>query len=270
MPAVQPILNRLFVIVALCTWISGCASLTSEHGMLWLDGQPRADLPDRILPVWADAVLHQPGKSAVRGFGGRLYFYKDGQPDPMKVKGSVTVYLFDGENNDLNRVSPLKKYIVTADQFAAHHSKTSLGHSYSIWVPWGPIGGPARTFGLIVRFDGDKGGTVLGQPAKKLLPGVKLNAPPKFPVHQASHTTGQLSDSGNYQEESTLSSDTINLSPSFRRRLMNGEPEMQTKATEFASPDSALRTNSTVITTSPSLAADFQPIPPVAAPLTRS
>ena len=74
MPAVQPILNRLFVIVALCTWISGCASLTSEHGMLWLDGQPRADLPDRILPVWADAVLHQPGKSAVRGFGGRLYF----------------------------------------------------------------------------------------------------------------------------------------------------------------------------------------------------
>lgn len=135
-----------------------------------------AVVPTRMMVMWADTVLHQPQKAGVRGFGGRIYFYNDEGPDPVKVDGGLAVYAFDA--NDLNPKSakPKRKYVFTADQFAAHMSHTSMGTSYSVWCPWDEVGGYNQELSLIVRFEGRSGGVVISDPTVKLLPG--LNRPP--------------------------------------------------------------------------------------------
>ncbi len=212
--------NRLAAAGIFCLLMCGCQAEMLNPTTLWFDEDLTAGVPDRVLPVWTDTVLHQPGTPAVRGFGGRLYFYKEGETDPITVDGSVTVYVFDGENFDPNSAAPLKKYIVTADQLASHHSTTSLGNSYSIWIPWDRVGGPTKSLSLVARFDGRNGGTVLGQPSSSLLPGVAANQYAAAPVRQASHMAPAPLDESVTGASSAMRSQTIALSRNFQRRLM--------------------------------------------------
>jgi hypothetical protein len=137
----------------------------------WGEGDKPA-LPDRILAVWTDTVLHQPNQPGVRGFGGRVFFYLKDQTDPIEVDGKLAVYVFDAEDADPMNQKPLRKYVFTADQFASHMSKTSIGPSYSVWLPWGEVGGPQMKLSIIARFEGVDGGTTISDPTIKLLPGI--------------------------------------------------------------------------------------------------
>jgi len=260
--SLRSLFHRTFSIVlslVLQMALVGCQMTDTKDGFLGFGKEHEFEVPDRILAIWADTILHQPGKAGVRGFGGRLYFYADGNSDPVKVDGGVTVYVFDGEKLDPGNRAPLKKYLITADQFSSHHSRTSLGHSYSIWVPWDQVGGPTRTLSLIVRFDGREGGTVLSAPMEKLLPGVSKESSKSTDIQQASFETTDfendsrpaelhrkakssigenpsgsgassnefLSRGHSLQEDLTAgsrertTSHSIDLPPSFQRRLLN-------------------------------------------------
>lgn len=206
-------LNSLLMIGGLVACLPGCASFPeSPLDIPWTESKP--EFPDRILSVWADTILHQPGRPGVRGFGGRLYFYREGVAEPVKVAGSIRVYVFNGESTDPQRAAPLKVFAIRLEDLGKHHSKTSLGHSYNIWVPWDVVGGPNRVLSLIVRFDGINGGTVMGEPSTELLPGVSA-APPESHVQQVSHV--ELVEANPVQDR--LTSLTIDLPPSFQRRL---------------------------------------------------
>jgi len=232
--------------VAACVASSGCQSTFFEKAPSWLTMDKKAN-PERILTIWADAVLHQPGRPGVRGFGGRVYFYEEGKPDPIRVDGALTVYVFDGESLNPANAAPLKKYVITADQLARHHSVSGLGHSYSIWVPWGPVGGPAMTLSLVARFDGRNGGTVLGEHTTKHLPGIPSPPGADSPIQQASHQDdGQRGDRppGNtpleWNERPTITSHTIPLPPSFQNRLLDmSEPSPSPMGQPKASPPPA-------------------------------
>ena len=243
--------NLTFATIAVCLLLCGCQSIQTGWNASWFGEAPAATVPDRILVIWADTVLHQPGKPGIRGFGGRLYFYRDGETDPVTVDGSVTVYVFDGEALDPNRAAPLKKYVVTADQFAGHHSKTSLGDSYNIWVPWDRVGGPNRVFSLVVRFDGREGGTVLGQPSTKLLPGVAASDHAPFPIRRASHELTVEKDEGTANAQSGISSLTIDLPPSFQRRLIGEQTRPQPPPGPRLNPPPPSLATPTAQTTSP-------------------
>ncbi len=151
---------------------SGCNFVPKSSSLRWpWSKEKEKALPDRIVPVWTDTVLHQPNLPGVRGFGGRVYFYlKDGS-DPIEIDGGLAVYAFDADNEE-NDQKPLRKFAFTPEQFASHMSKTSIGPSYSIWLPWGEVGGPPQRLSLIARFEGSEGGTVISDPTIKLLPGV--------------------------------------------------------------------------------------------------
>ncbi len=152
---------------------AGCQFGPKEKPIKWPWKKDEAKaLPERILPVWTDSVLHQPNQPGVRGFGGRIYFYAKEDTDPIEVDGSLAVYVFDADDMEANSQRPLRKYVFTADQFNEHMSKTSIGPSYSIWLPWGEVGGPPRRLSLIARFEGREGGTTISDPTIKLLPGV--------------------------------------------------------------------------------------------------
>lgn len=127
--------------------------------------------PMKVVAVWTDTVLTQGLAPATRGFGGRVMFYAVEGGKPIKVSGTLTVYAFDETGRDIQSTKPDRKFVFTPEQFEKHYSKSALGHSYSVWLPWDPAGGPLREISLLVRFQPTNGSTVVGDPAKQHLPG---------------------------------------------------------------------------------------------------
>jgi hypothetical protein len=158
-----------FVIVA-----GGCqfAPTKKVWPMTWFAKDEEPAVPDRMMIVWTDTILHQPQKPGVRGFGGRVFFYSGNETTPVKVDGSLTIYAYDNDNLDSDSTRPERKFVFTGEQFEKHMSYTDLGPSYSIWLPWDEVGGEGRQLSLVSRFDGTSGGVVISKPAIKLLPGL--------------------------------------------------------------------------------------------------
>ena len=127
--------------------IGGCAPL-DLHTMRfpWQDQDDELVPPVRLVTFWSDTVLHQPGKPAVRGFGGRVFFYGEDDSKPIEVDGSLVVYAFDAEHYDPSQQRPEKKYVFPADQLQEHFSNSDMGPSYSVWLPWDEVLGPTAQF----------------------------------------------------------------------------------------------------------------------------
>ncbi len=161
-------------VVVGCLSLSGCqfAPKSKSWSWPWSKKSDESKLPDRMLPIWTDTVLHQPNQPGLRGFGGRLFFYREGNPEPIEVEGGLAVYVFDADKLSPQQPNPEKKFVFTAEQFASHMSQSSMGPSYSVWLPWDEVGGPNRKLSLVARFEGSNGGTVISEPTIKLLPGV--------------------------------------------------------------------------------------------------
>ncbi len=193
-------------------------------------------LPTRMMVMWTDTILHQPHQSGVRGFGARIYFYNDDNPDPVKVDGGLAVYAFDADDLRPKSPKPKRKFVFTADQLAQYMSHTSMGTSYSVWCPWDEVGGYNKQLSLIVRFEGRNGGVVISDATVKLLPG--LNKPASVKALElkesmvaqtaGSDDTESSTRLAGYEKASTGSSttkeprrqtETIDLPPSFYRHL---------------------------------------------------
>ena len=152
--------------------VTGCAPLNLHKMRLpWQDKEDEFAPPERIVTFWSDTVLHQPDQPAIRGFGGRVFFYGKDESKPIEVDGSLAVYAFDADHHDPSNQRPEKKFVFTADQLKEHFSKSDMGPSYSVWLPWDEVLGPTRNISLVARFEGREGGTVISEPANKLLPG---------------------------------------------------------------------------------------------------
>jgi hypothetical protein len=243
---------------------SGCQIAPKDKPSVWPWKKDQTKpLPDRMLPVWTDTVLHQPNQPGVRGFGGRVYFYEKDKTDPIEIDGSLAVYVFDADDIDVNSQKPLRKFVFTADQFNEHMSKTSIGPSYSIWLPWGEVGGPPQRLSLIARFEGRDGGTTLSDPTIKLLPGVaqedqgdestvdsKLAS--KSPFRLSSHRKKDIAKSSNdevtpeVKQEPNSDIKTIELPPSFQRHL-RGTATETTRPVESKSNSSTNPVESEVV-----------------------
>lgn len=132
--------------------------------------------PQRVVCSWTDTVLHQAGKTPQRGFGGRLIFYGEDAEKPILVEGQLVVYAFDETNRDPMDNKPTRRYVFPAEQVARRMSKTSLGPSYSFWLPWDEVGGPQTEVSLISRFEPKKGALIMSEQTRHLLPGATTPA----------------------------------------------------------------------------------------------
>lgn len=217
----------------------------------WSNSKKEPILPDRIVAVWSDTVLHQPGEPGLRGFGGRLFFYEGENKDPLEVDGGLAVYVFDADKLDPHSPTPERKFVFNADQFASHMSNSEMGCSYSVWLPWDEVGGPSRRLSIVARFEGRKGGTVISQPTIKLLPGsshkVSVRHESSAPASVSASSEGgalrqvgfeesPAADESSRRNQNTTrhSPYTIDLPPSFYQR------HLQT-TTSAPSPGSADR-----------------------------
>ena len=98
------------VVFAGLVCFTGCTAIKPEWK--W-PGQSEPQIPQIVLPIWSNTVLHQPGKPGVRGFGGRVFLYAEEGADPIKADGALTVYVFDGEDMETGDAKPLRKFVFT-------------------------------------------------------------------------------------------------------------------------------------------------------------
>jgi len=173
----------------------GCAQLDLNQSIPWI-GSPEDEpaVPAKVVAVWTDAILHQPDNPPTRGFGGRLMFYSDEFDKSIPVNGTLIVYAFDEEGRRPTDAKPDRKYVFPTEHFAQHHSKSELGHSYSVWLPWDEIGGPPKEISLIARFLPSEGPPIVGEQTKHFLPGIAKPVPTEHadaPHQDGSQAVGQ-------------------------------------------------------------------------------
>ncbi|HUY93350.1 MAG TPA: hypothetical protein VMV10_31780 [Pirellulales bacterium] len=166
-----PGLRAAALLLAL-SFVPGCSEFNLRDKWSQLTGETgEFRRPMRVVAIWSDTVLTNPATVPIRGFGARLMFYEGDKDAPIKVSGTLTVYAFDEAGRAKTDARPDRKYVFTADQLEKHYSKSELGHSYSVWVPWDPVGGESKEISLIVRFVPAAGGVVISEQVKQFLPG---------------------------------------------------------------------------------------------------
>lgn len=166
--------RRAAALLLALLFVSGCAQFNLRDKWKELTGDTgEFRRPMRVVAIWSDTVMTNPATVPIRGFGARLMFYEGDEQKPIKVSGALTVYAFDEANRKKTDTRPDRKYVFTADQLEKHYSKSELGHSYSVWIPWDAVGGESKEISLIVRFIPTTGGVVISEQVKQFLPGVK-------------------------------------------------------------------------------------------------
>ncbi len=190
--------------------LSGCASWRDSgpmklvkmvdipDGIPWKSERVRRGQPRRMVATWTDTVKQTPGMEAERGFGGRLFFYDTSAPKPIGVEGQLVVYAFDETDRLPTDSRPTKRYVFPPEQLTLHESKSDLGVSYSVWLPWDKVGGAQKEVSLIARFEPTKGGTlIVSDQTQQRLPGrlesgeTLLAAQKPSPTVQVAQATGQ-------------------------------------------------------------------------------
>jgi len=219
---------------ALLALVAGCAPLNFREPLElpWVAAE-KPKVPQEIVAIWKDTVLTTPNRPASRGFGGRLMFYRERDKSPVQVEGSLVVYAFDEDGRKPDDPKPDRKFVFSAEQFAKHYSKSDIGHSYSIWLPWDEVGGPQKTISLIVHFLPTGAGVVKAEQTRHLLPGMvapqqQLARPARQPYRQqvqpVSHqepATGQIDRTGArlpQRVQRRMSTTTIQVPPQFGHR----------------------------------------------------
>ncbi|MEM7784380.1 MAG: hypothetical protein AAF623_13585 [Planctomycetota bacterium] len=150
--------------------ILGCAGVKdtmrlSEKDSLWnpveklktkklaksMSSEEEPNPPVTMTILWKESVFQKPGKPAVRGFGGRVFFY-DEFNNTVPAKGKLVIYGFDESNEAEKSQAADKKFEFTSEDLESLFGDTGLGPSYSIWCPWDQVGGFRKTIALIPMF----------------------------------------------------------------------------------------------------------------------
>lgn len=180
-PLTRAAVGLLLVALATAT-LSGCsagkpkkprtASWDPRVALGWKEAPPpEPKIPARLVTTWTETTLNAPGQTPKRGFGGRLLFFDQESTEPVPVEGQLVVYAFDETSRPSHETQPTRRFIFPAEQFARHQSSSSLGASYSVWLPWDEAGGPLRKISLIARFEPVGGAIIVGEQTRHLLPG---------------------------------------------------------------------------------------------------
>ena len=176
---------RYFLLfLAMIAFQTGCRSLSPNSGDSSIDKlatNPPTDGaevdvkptvlsdPTRMAIIWNENVLQSDAAPAVKGFTGRIYFYNQ-KGEIVEAQGQLNVYGYDDSGPVKKRVPDLH-FIVEPDKFAEHYSKSDLGHSYSVWIPWEQYGGHRKSITLISVFKTNGKKIIQGGADKLMLSG---------------------------------------------------------------------------------------------------
>jgi hypothetical protein len=115
---------------------SGCATLTIP----WAAGKfakATAQNPAvQIVCLWEQAEGRDPDGIPCRGFAGQILFLANRHAAPLEIDGDVRIYLFDNVGSADDQAKPLRQYDFTSEAWRMHLTKSAVGPSYSVFVPY--------------------------------------------------------------------------------------------------------------------------------------
>jgi hypothetical protein len=168
----RTIASVLLVRVLGVLMIAGGFATSAGAWEVWpFNKEDKPGKPDKVIVMWSDTVLTRSDRPPMRGFGGRLMFYEKDKEDSIKVEGTLVVYAFNETDHPEDNAKPDKKYVFLPEQLPGHYSKSKVGHSYSVWLPWDEVGGFQKEITLMVRFEPKEGPSIMGEQKRQLLPG---------------------------------------------------------------------------------------------------
>ena len=199
----------------------------TEPVTTWMEEEPEYATPSKVIPIWSDTILNQAGHKAERGCGGRLMFYAGESRKSVRVDGSLVVYAWN-DSSDNHKRKPDRRYVFRMEDMQKHYSPSSVGESYSFWIPWDAAGGDRTELTLVTRFIGRNGAEVVSTPAKVILPGdVPMPGEASLPLQEESVDAPMIRQAsfatdGPLLAEKQSPADTIRIGEGFISRNMQG------------------------------------------------
>lgn len=162
--------------LGLLAWLPGCSSASVVKSLpgLSLPGvslPSRADSPvSRILSLWEPSEgIGVDGKPS-RGFAGQVLFFGPGEQSAVQVNGVVRVIEYGDFDPEEEDPVALHTFEFASDAWDAHRTDGSVGHSYSVFIPYVQKQRGAVNCALRVEYTGADGRVVASDTTEVMLP----------------------------------------------------------------------------------------------------
>lgn len=159
--------------VALLVSSFGCAStstLLRDPGRLIGKSRPEKNVA-RVLCLWEPSQGTGVDGKPARGFAGQILFFGGRDDAAVRIDGDVRILEYSNFSSDDDEPVPLHTFTFKSDAWDVHRTEGSLGHSYSVFIPYMEKHKNTVNCGLKVEFIGKDGRVVASDTTEVLLPG---------------------------------------------------------------------------------------------------
>jgi hypothetical protein len=199
----------------------GCSTaMLQDPGRLI--GRPRIETHvNRILCLWEPAQGTGTDGRPARGFSGQILFFGPKDDGGARVRGTVCIVEYENYDADDEDPEPLHTFRFESDAWEVHRTEGSLGHSYSVFVPYMKKHRDSVQCALKVEFIDEDGKCTSSDIIQTVLPGkegaVSSNRIQRNVVRSERKTAAGSDPEDDFPEESetpdveTMESTTIHL-----------------------------------------------------------
>ena len=166
-PWVTPLTCALLIL-----GLSGCATFHSPFAKK-IPKATAADPAVQILCLWQQAEGRDPEGYPCKGFAGQILFLSNRAATPVQIEGDVRIYMFDDQGTEEEQAKPLRQFDFDAGSWGVHLAETSLGPTYSIFVPYVRRGVKDANCALRVRLKPKQGPVIFSDLSNMPLNGNK-------------------------------------------------------------------------------------------------
>ena len=112
------------------------AVLVKDPGILV--GRPKFEKNvARVVAIWEPSTGKDVNDRNCRGFAGQILFFGPACETGVRVNGTVNIYEFDHFDQDSDdKPEPLHTFKFVPEAWEVHRTEGSLGHSYSVFIPY--------------------------------------------------------------------------------------------------------------------------------------
>jgi hypothetical protein len=156
--------RRLMSVVGLLL-IGSLAGCTTFH-LPFVETIPKATATDpavEILCLWRQGEGQDPDGRPCKGFNGNILFLSQKASAPVQIDGEVRIYLFDDQGTVEEQSKPYQTFNFDSGSWSVHLAKTSLGPSYSVFIPYTRKGTIEANCALRVRLKPKRGPVVFSE-----------------------------------------------------------------------------------------------------------
>ena len=171
MTRVPQLTFRSAAVLLVCT-LAGCASFHFPFEKR-IPKATAADPVVQILCLWQQAEGRDPDGYPCKGFSGQILFLSNRAATPVQIEGDVRIYLFDDQGTEEEQTKPLRQFDFDNGSWSVHLAETSLGPTYSVFVPYVRRGTKDANCALRIRLKPKVGPTIFSDLSNMPLNGSK-------------------------------------------------------------------------------------------------